>query len=803
MNLRTRLLKLALGARLPTTRGTLKLPGLKAALTVRRDAFGIPHIEAQNEHDAWFGLGFCQAQDRAFQLELRLRTARGTLSKLFGEQTLGIDRLSRRVGFVESSRRQLSVLDDEVREQIEAFAAGINAGLTAGAERRAPEFALLRSQPSLWRPEDVLGQGKLLSFLLIGNWDVELTRYKILTADGVQALRDLDPTPYPEDQVAAQTGAAAGQALDRLSEDIERFVAFAGAAGGSNAWAVAGSKTASGRPILANDPHLEGALPPHWYLAHLKTPAWPVAGAALVGAPGIGAGHNGFAAWGVTAGLTDTVDLFVEDVGPDGHSVRRGEGWEACQVRREVIEVKGRSPVTEEVLVTPRGPIVGPAMAAEVGAISMRAAWLDAKPARGFLRAHTARSFEEFRGDFAQWPLLSQGVVYADEGGSIAWRLVGEAPRRRSGWGTLPLQGSDPKTGWEEECVPLEAMPEARDPESGFVVTANNKPAQDDESSPFLGVDWLDGYRAGRITAALAHRDDWDMEATLRLQIDRVSLPWREIRDIILGLPAVNEAARFGLRLLNEWDGVVAADSPGATVYERFLGAMARRIANSRAPGSAQWALGRGFGELLPASTFAAGRSSRVLRRLREQPPGWFARSWPAEMLEALDEVIKRLRSEQGPMPEDWAWGRVRPLTLEHPFGRIKALAPVFNRGPFAWGGDGDTVSQASGGGRPGVPQMIASLRFAVEVGDWENARFVLPGGQSGNPFSKHYDDLLPLWLKGDGVPIAWKPPQAASAEAERCRPLMRSSMMSRTRPSSPASSQKPCCSLQVSSSRL
>jgi penicillin amidase len=770
MHLRARFLKLVLGSRLPHTRGILHLPGLHAALTIRRDAYGIPQVEAANDADAWFGLGFCQAQDRAFQLELRLRTQRGTLSQLFGEQTLGIDRLSRRIGFVEASVRQLAVLDADVRAQIEAFVAGINAGLSAGAERKAPEFALLRARPSTWRPEDVLGQGKLLSFALIGNWDVELTRYKVLTADGAQALRDLDPAPYPEDHVVAAANGAAGPAIDRVSEDLERLAAYVGTVGGSNAWAIAGSKTASGNPIVANDPHLEGALPPHWYLARLKTPEWSVAGASLVGAPGFGSGHNGFAAWGVTAGLADTVDLFIEDVAPDGRSVRRGDAWQPCDLRREMIEVKGRSSVTEDVLVTPRGPIVGPALAGEVGSISMRAVWLDAKPSRGFLLAHKARSYDEFRAEFERWPLLSQGVVYGDAAGTIAYRLVGETPRRLTGWGTLPLAGWDADTGWHEEGVPFEAMPESRDPAAGFVATANNKPAPEDAAAAFLGVDWLDGYRAGRISAAVTHRDGWDVESTLRLQMDLVSLPWREIRDIILNLPAATEEARFALRLLADWDGVVDAGSAAAAVYERFVSTMARRIAHARAPGSAAWALGRGFADLVQASTFAAGRTSRVLRRLREQPPGWFQRGWPEEMLDALAEVVGRLRADHGPMPETWAWGKLRPLTLEHPFGAVKALAPVFNRGPFPWGGDGNTVSQASGGGRPGVPQVIASLRVAIEAGDWDNARFVLPGGQSGNPFSRHYDDMLPLWLRGDGVPIPWSEDAVAAATVNTLR---------------------------------
>ncbi len=446
------LLRLALGRRLPQVEGSMRVAGLHDALSIRRDRYGVAYIDARNDDDAWFGLGFCQAQDRAFQLDLRLRTFRGTLSEVFGETTLGIDRLSRRIGFIESSRRQLPVLDAEVRRQVDAFVRGINAGLATTP--RTPEHALLRAEASRWRAEDVLAMGKLLSFLLIGNWDVELARLKILQLDGPQALRDLDPTPYPEDHVVVSPpGTTAGAAIDRLGDDMQRLAAFAGHGGGSNAWAVAGSRTKSGAPILANDPHLEGSLPAHWYLVHMRTPGWEVAGASLIGSPGIGSGHNGFAAWGVTAGFVDTVDLFLEDVTPDGRSVRRGDGVESCELRREVIEVRGREPVVEDVLVTPRGPIIGPALQGDVGAVSLRAVWLDAKPARGFLTAHRARSFDAFRREFAQWPLLSQNVAYADTDGTIGWQLVGEAPRRRAGWGTLPLSGADPATGWHDEGV--------------------------------------------------------------------------------------------------------------------------------------------------------------------------------------------------------------------------------------------------------------------------------------------------------------------------------------------------------------
>jgi penicillin amidase len=776
MNNRSRFLRALLGQRLPMTQGTVMLAGPSAPISIRRDGYGVAYVDAENDGDAWFGLGFCQAQDRAFQLELRLRTVRGTLSQLVGPQTLSIDRLVRRIGFAEAARRQFDALDTDVRAQIEAFVHGINAGLATS--QPAHEFALLVSQPSPWFPEDVVGMGKLLSFMLIGNWDVELTRLKLLLSDGPQALRDLDPTPYPEDEVVVSPpGSKAGAAVDALARDLEAFLAFTGRGGGSNAWAVAGSRTKSGLPVLANDPHLEAALPPHWYLARLKTPQWSVAGASMIGCAGFGAGHNGYAAWGVTASLVDTSDLFVEDVGPDGRSVRRGDGYEACEVRREVIEVRGKSPVVEEVLVTPRGPVISPALDGDLPALSLRAVWLDAKPARGFLQLHKVRTFEALRREFVRWPLLSQNVVYADVGGHIGWQLAGEPPRRRKGFGILPLHAADPETGWHDAGVPFESMPYVVDPSDGFVATANNKPAADPapwvetpgmnggEDSFFLGADWLDGYRAGRITEALQEDAHWDVESTMRLQMDEVSLPWPEIRDITFDLGresgfhsgVVGESEspdlQIALALLRGWDGRVGAESVGAAVYERFLREMAGRIARARAPKAAGHALGKGFSQLLDASTFSAGRTSRLIRRLREQPEGWFERGWQAELRDALASVVRELRREHGGDGSGWGWGKIRSLTLAHPLGQVKALAPVFNRGPFPWGGDSNTVSQASGNSQT---MVIASLRTTVPIGDWDAARFVLPGGQSGNPLSPLYDNMLSLWQRGEGVPIAW-----------------------------------------------
>lgn len=760
----SRLLTVLLGSRLPVTTGSLHAPALRAPITIRRDSHGIAYVEAEHDAAAWYGLGFCHGQDRAFQLECLLRIVRGTLSEITGPSGLAIDRLSRRIGFAHSAGQQLTALDAEAQAMLAAYARGTHDGATRGCRRAAHEFALLFARPTPYTPADALAIVKFLAFNLASNWDTELARLLVLTQDGDEAVRALDPA-YPEwHPVTAPPRALAGPAARALAEDLAAFagmlLAAAGRGGGSNNWVVAPERTATGRPILANDPHLAALLPPFWYLAHVRTPDWAIAGASFVGAPVFPAGHNGTAAWGMTAGFLDNTDLFVEELGPDGRSVREGERFVPCPVRHEVIRVRGGKPVVEDVLVTPRGPIVSPALrgAEAAGALSMRATWLDPRPARGLLCLHRVRSFEDFRRAFAQWPAIPLNLVYADTSGTIGWQLVGDAPRRRKGYGTIPLPGWDADAGWEPEPVPFEQMPHASNPACGFLATANNKPAQDDGNSPFLSVDWLDGYRIARIGEVLASRSDWDVAGMQALQMDRLSLPWREVRDVVLATPARHADARQALDLLQTWDGVVAPDSPAATVFEGFLLEMSRRTVRARAPKTADWMLGRSTIPLMAHTLLASRSAGRLVRLLRDRPDGWFQQPWPEEIADALGAVARTLRKRFGADPARWQWGSVRPLTLRHFAGDSPLVGRLFNLGPFPWGGDTDTINHASvdpfeltaGAG------SIPSLRMVLDVGNWDENRFALPGGQSGNPCSPHYADLLPYWRRGDGVPVAW-----------------------------------------------
>jgi len=752
-----KLLLRALGKRLPTFDGTLQVSGIGTTITIRRDRFSVPHIDAADEADAWFGIGFCHGQDRPFQMESRLRAVRGTLSELFGSDGLPIDRLSRRMGLRRFGEEALEVLGEDHRVLAEAYAAGVTAGTAIGMKRLPHPFVLLRTSPTIYEAADALGFLSLMSFSLASNWDAELARLKMLTLDGPEAVAALDPT-YPSWQPATIPPGkpigdrAAAARADLLTGDLTALAGVLGLGGGSNNWALSAAKTSTGRPLLANDPHLASVMPPHWYLLHVSTPEWSVAGASMPGAPSIAVGHNGHAAWGVTAGLIDNTDFFLEEMGPDGRSVRRGDEFVPCRIVPETISVKGSDPVDIDVLITDRGPIVGPAFEGEVGALSMSATWLQPRPMGGMFELVKIRSFEEIRTAFTSWPSLPLNIAYADVSGTIGWQLIGDAPDRRKGTGALPMAGWDPEAGWGPEPVPFDRLPYAKDPGEGFLATANNLPSPD---AGWLSQDFLDGYRVARITGALATRDDWDVASTLAFQMDQASLVWREICEVVLDAAGDTPAAT----LLREWDGVLSATSPAATVFEVFLAEMITALVYAKAPRSAQWALGKGFTPLVPFNEFLLRRVSHVSRLLRERPEGWFADGWDEQIRTALQSAFALLTAEHGPDPSGWAWGTVRPLTLKHPLGMRKPLDRVFDLGPIPYGGDAHTVNPSPV--NPADPTVnpgfaIASLRMAVDVGEWEQARFVLPGGQSGNPFSPHYADQFALWRKGDALPIAW-----------------------------------------------
>lgn len=770
---------LAMGKRLPITEGTLRVAGASAPVVIRRDANGVAYVEARTDDDAFYGVGFCHGQDRAFQLEVYLRIAHGTMSELVGDEMLEVDRLSRRIGFVHVAKAQLAASPAHTRAQMAAYARGVNDGARVGLRKKPHELALLGAEPSTFEAYDVLAVLQFFAFGLSSNWDAELARLAVLREDGPDALAALEAAnpAWLEADGASRLHAdiAVLAHAQKLALAATTAVRTAGLGGASNNWALAPSRTKTGRALLACDPHLAPTLPSPWYLIHVRTPTWAMTGATLPSQPIASFGHTDHVAWGLTAGHADNTDLFLEEVSADGR-VREGYSWAPCEVREEIIHVKGKPDVRERVLVTKRGPIVSPALGGAKVALSMRATWMAARAISGY-DAYRAKDVAELRRAFVSYPATSENRVFADTGGHIAYQMVGDVPVRRKGHGMLPMPGWDPEVGWEDEPLPFEALPRTIDPPSGFVASANQKPAQD-AGAPFLGADWLDGHRHARIVEVLATRSDWDVASAMQLQLDRTSLVWRSLRERVLDALHAHRRvdAADALALLAAWDGQVAGDSEGAAVFELFFSHMMQRAARAKAPRAWRSAIGEGTNVVLEHGMMALRRIEHLARLMREQPDGWFPRGWAWEMADALAAAERTLRKVAGPPSERWAWGRVRPLVLVHPFGTKRPMDRIFNLGPLAFGGDATTIPQASVDfGRPlhnaiGIPNM----RMVVDVGAWEKSRWVIAGGQSGNPMSAHYADMLGPWMRGDGVAIGWSPEDVERAAVARLELLPR-----------------------------
>ena len=759
MNFHKPLFRLLLGQRLPTTNGELTLQGIRRPVVIRRDRYAVPYIEAETDEDAWYALGFCQGQDRSFSLEMLLRASRGTLCELVGPGALATDRLSRQLGFTRLAPKQLEVFHPNVRQRFEAFARGINDGVSRGRRRKAHEFTLLRAEPSTFEAVDLAAVYLLQSMALSANWDIELVRLRMLELDGPEALTLLDP-PYPGwHPVSTMPETSAGPAVDALARDIASLTEIVGVNRASNSWAVSPSKTSTGRPILANDPHLVPTLPPHWFLAHVRTPNWGLVGATFAGLPAFPVGHNGHVAWGVTLGLADNSDLFLEQIGDDGVRVREGSHFVPCEVIDETINIKDGPAHHERILVTPRGPIVGQSASNDSLAISIKATWLQALPVEGLLETHTATTCEEFRQLFTKWPHISLTLAHADTRGDIGLQLAGQVPRRRAGFGTIPMPGWKSDSGWHDAFVPFDEMPHTTNPEPGFVATANNQPLPSGQG-PFLGVDWLDGYRASRITEIVGAMDDWDIESTAQAQLDTVSIPWREIKEVVSMVEPSTSEAQQALALLSEWDGAVDVDSVGATVFEFFLKEMIQRVAMAKAPRSWEWVIGRSETPVHSLTLLSGRRVGHLANLLKNQPEGWSDVPLSRLINESLAAATTELRDRYGADPSGWQWGPIRPLTLKHPVGRSKWLAPIYNFPPVPCPGDTNTVFQTGADPRnPGAgPLVCPSMRMVLDVGNWDENIFALPGGQSGNPLSPHYNDQFRLWTQGNGITIPWSP---------------------------------------------
>jgi penicillin G amidase len=737
---------------LPQVNGRLAVPGLTGEVTVRRDRWGVPHIEAQDLADLHFSQGFVHAQDRLWQMDFYRRVVSGRLSEFAGPDTVPVDRLMRTLGIRHTAEAEAAALEPELRASLEHFCAGVNAGAAAA---KAPPFEMrvlgLEWQP--WAPVDILSLGKLLAFGLSTNWERELLRADMVRELGPDLTARLDPA-YPKDNPIVDQSAWNGEGLPLVEQidAVRRALGLATEASGSNNWAVSGARSVTGMPLIAGDPHLPPSMPAIWEQMELRCEGRFVRGATLPGMPGVYMGQANDVCWTITNVMADVQDLFVEKVEGDRYAFE--DGWRELERRSEEIVVKGQAePVRLEVRSTHHGPIVNEALGAD-DAEPLALAWQTLREPTAF-----AGMFELL--DIGSGPELvealgghtspASNVIWADRHGSIGYKLIGRLPIRKGGVADLPKPGWTGEFEWDG-TVPYDELPEVVDPESGFLVTANNRIVGDDYPH-HITSEWLDGFRAKRIEELLEEREKHDLAGFAEMQTDVLSLPGLEAARRLSRLRPPGQRERAAIERLVAWDGRLDTGTVAGTIYQAFILRLAREVARAAIVDRdlcERW-LDRADNGFTPHITSPWRWHSHLMDLWEEADEELIHRPWDGLAVEALAGALDDLGDRFGPDPDGWRWGDVHAMEFPHALGQAN---PVFNRllnRRVRAGGAQETVCQiAYDPNDPYRAVWAPSWRMVADPTDPDRSRWQMFSGESGHPASPHYADLQERWAAGE-----------------------------------------------------
>jgi penicillin amidase len=783
---------------------TVQMAGLSQPVEIIRDRWGINHIYAQNEADLFFAQGYAAARDRLFQFEIWRRQATGTVAEMLGRRELERDRGARLHQFRGDLDDELNRYHPHGKLIIESFVRGVNAYI--GETERNPallpvEFKMLGIKPAAWTPAVVISRHQALA----GNIGDEVRSLRFIKASSIDQVRDLmtfqggdprfeldpaiDVKAFPNDVLALYTAfrasvqfrpediapefRGASRAMPERAAPVDIAPDPAGPAAlaaeardiGSNNWVVAGSRTFSTRPILANDPHRVIAAPSLRYWVHLVAPGWNVIGGGEPVLPGISIGHNEQGAWGLTIFGQDAEDLYVYDTNPaNPNEYRYRGGWEAMRVVTDTIAVKGESPAAVELKYTRHGPVLFEDRANRK-AYALRAGWMEpgGAPYLASLRMDQATTWEEFKAACAFSNMPSENMVWVDRRGNIGWHAVGIQPIRRNWSGVLPVPG-DGRYEWDG-FLPIAALPSELNPARGFIATANNYLLPPDyQYKDLLHTSWTDAFRASRISEVLGSGRMFNVGEMTRLQNDDLSIIARVLVPLLRPVALANAASARARDRLAAWDYVLDKDSIEAGIYEMWQRRVLINARNVIVPASIR---------ALPGGAGIAG-TKKVLDHLLS-PDGRFGADpiagRDAVLSQSLDEAVAELTKRFGPDMSAWRYGQEQyhHALIEHPLSDAvnAATRARLTVGPLPRGGDGNTVSatgandnQASGG----------SLKIVADTADWDNSVGLNTPGQSGDPDSPHYRDLFKLWAEGRYFPVAYSRAKVESVRESTTR---------------------------------
>lgn len=728
----------------------LILPGLAQETVVRRDGRGIPYIEARSDADLYFAQGYITASDRLWQMDLMRRLARGQTAELFGNAALEQDKHWRRFGFGDIANESLSLQTPELRAALNDYARGVNAFIATLTDKTMPiEFRILQYKPSQWQPTDTICIGKILADALSTTWQNNLMRASLLSlpkdkiADLTNQVTPYDVVLFGKDSRPAAVAAAdsrpevspsllasAAKDAEVRSASLESVGLYAEELAASNNFVISGKRTADGKPILENDPHLSPTAPGIWYLTELTSPTMHVSGVTFPGVPGIVLGHNEYFAWGATNVGPDVQDLYVETFNEKGE-VKTPAGWEKARIRKELINVRGNlmkpdtAPVEFEVMVTRHGPIVS-----EDGGKKYALKWTASDPKNNelgaFVAANKAKDWEGFKAALKEYGGATQNFVYADIKGNIGWYAAGRIPIRRTGDGGLPYDGSTNEGDWVG-FIPFGELPNLYNPPDGLIVTANQRIVGTDYKYTQMSRDAAAPWRARRIhdaIEALNAKHKLTMDDVRDVQYDALNIPLLNLSKQIVKLGAASPET---LAVLKDWDGKMTPDSRGSILTTEIRGCIANKMADDNKPA--------------PAFLIRERITDWAVREetTRWLPTGFASYTEFIKNCDASSRLSLADPKRLGPDDTKWTWSRNFTSRFPHPL----AAAPLIG-GQFAI----SAVPLSGSGQTPNVGSNV-SMRHIASPGNWDATRHVIPLGQSGDPQSSHFKDQFDAWRTG------------------------------------------------------
>ncbi len=741
--------------RLSQIEGRLSITGLRQPVTVIRDRWGVPHIYADTVEDLFFAQGFVAAQDRLYQMDIWRRTGRGELSAVFGEEFIERDRIARLTRFRGNLSAEWESYSPQTKMIAESFTSGINALIEeqqSGQGDRLPiEFTLLGFRPGRWRPEDILLRTAGLQMTY--NATMEIARARLIAALGTEETQRWMP-PDPPTPLTVPEG------IDFAGLDQRVLQVYGAVTGiptldttdGSNNWVVSGKLSATGKPLMASDPHRSVVMPSLRYVTHLVGPGWNVIGAGEPGLPGVALGHNESIGFGFTIAAYDQVDLYVETVnhGKPTQYLYRGE-WLPMRIERELLEVKGyAAPLSVELKFTRHGPVIWEDPERD-RVVAVR--WAGAEPGTagylGSLAMDSVANWEQFLEAVKRWKIPPENILYGDREGNIGWLAAGLVPQRRGWNGLLPVPGESGNFEWDH-FLPTEELPQEYNPQRGFIATANHKILPENYRYE-VGFDWSAPYRFQRIDQELAGGGPFTLEDFKKLQHDETSLPggvWQQV--LLANATPANRDAQLAREEILKWDRVLGRSSAGGAVYSLFHRHLRYLFVSEVVPEAARPVLETRLDHRVLVERFnalPAARRNDLLER-------------------ALAYAWQSASAQMGEDPSRWGWGRLHFALFRHPLANSAARAAAFNLGPVPRGGDAFTVNATGGSGLQQTHG--ASYRQILDFADWDRSVFTSTPGQSGQPGSPHYGNLLELWQQYEYAPLLYSRQEIEKHAAQR-----------------------------------